>query len=354
MKVLTCFALALMVQITGDPGIPGNTPINKIQVIGSHNSYKRAVDPALFRAMMARDSTRVKTLAYAHIPIEEQLAMGLCNLEIDVYRDEKGGRYAHPAGLVLVPGQAPYDPNGEMLKPGYKVFHVPDYDFRTDAYTLKGILKELRNWSITHPDHYPVFITLEAKGGDPGSGTEELNTKAFDELDETLVKTLGKEYLLTPDEVRGQYATLENAVLHGNWPALNAARGKYLFVLDDKNVKRATYQEGHPSLKGRVLFINADPGTPEAAVMIMNNPKAPEIKELVRKGYIIRTRADSDTKEARANDRSGFEAACNSGAQIITTDYYLKSTYFDSPYQVYFEGDKKYIRLNPVNYNGKK
>lgn len=354
MKTLTCFALALTIQLGGGPAIPGNTPINKIQVIGSHNSYKRAIDPALFKAMMEKDSNRVKGLAYAHIPIEEQLTMGLCNLEIDVYRDEKGGRYAHPKGLDLVPGQAPYDPNGEMLKPGYKVFHVPDFDYRTDAYTLEGILKKLRSWSAVHPDHYPVFITLEAKGGNPGSGTGELNTKAFDELDEVLLKNLGKEYLLTPDEVRGQYATLEDAVLHGNWPTLNAAKGKYLFVLDDKSVKRATYLEGHPSLKGRVLFVNADPGTPEAAVMIRNDPKAPEIKELVQKGYIIRTRADSDTKEARANDRSGFEAACNSGAQIITTDYYLKSTYFNSPYQVYFEGDSKYIRLNPINNTGKK
>lgn len=353
MKMLTCFILVFLAQIIGGHDIPGNTPINKIQVIGSHNSYKRAIDPALFKAMMKKDSARVQGLAYAHIPIEEQLAIGLCNLEIDVYRDEKGGKYAHPKGLDLVPGQPPYDPNGEMLKPGYKVFHIPDYDFRTDAYTLEGILKKLRNWSATHPDHYPVFITLEAKGGEPGSGTEELNTKAFDELDETLVRNLGRKYLLTPDDVRGQYATLEDAVLHGNWPTLNAAKGKYLFVLDDKSDKRATYLEGHPSLKGRILFVNAEPGTLEAAVMIRNNPKAPEIKELVQKGYLIRTRADSDTKEARTNDRSGFEAACNSGAQIITTDYYIKSTYFDSPYQVYFEGDKKYIRLNPVTNNSK-
>jgi len=104
---------------------------------------------------------------------------------------------------------------------------------------------------------------------------------------------------------------------------------------------------GHPSLKGRMLFANADPGTPEAAALIRNNPKMPEIKSLVEKGYIIRTRSDADTKEARMNDRSGFIAACNSGAQIITTDYYLKSTHFKSDYIVSFEGNK-YVRLNPV------
>lgn len=352
MKAIVCFAIAF-VLLSGGPEIPDNLPINKIQVIGSHNSYKSAIDPALFKVLQEMDSNRVMVLDYSHIPILDQLDMGLGNLEIDVYRDTKGGRYAHPKGLEMVPSQAPYDPDGEMLKPGYKVLHAPDFDFRTDSYTFESLLKKLRTWSKEHPGHYPVFVTLEAKGGTgvsgmPGaSATEELDEQAFDELDECIVKYLGRKHLITPDDVRGSYATLEEAVSNGNWPTIKAAKGKYLFVLDDKDRKRATYMAEHPSLKGRILFVNADPGTPEAAVLIRNNAKLPEIKSLVQKGYIIRTRADSDTKEARMNDKSNFEAACNSGAQIITTDYYLKSTHFDSDYRVYFEGEK-YIRLNPV------
>lgn len=350
MNVSLFLAIALAVS-GGNQEIPDHLPINKIQVIGSHNSYKRAIDPALFKVLEKHDAERVKGLAYSHIPILDQLEMGLGNLEIDVYRDEKGGRYAHPKGLDLAPNQEPYDPDGEMLKPGYKVLHVPDFDFRTDSYTLESLLKKLRTWSETHPDHYPVFITLETKGGSPSApgmaATEPLTVQAFDELDQCIVEHLGREHLITPDDVRGYYSTLEEAVLAGNWPTVKAAKGKYLFVLDDRGAKRATYMEGHPSLKGRILFINADPGTPEAAVLIRNNAKLPEIKSLVQQGYIIRTRADSDTKEARANDKSNFEAACNAGAQIITTDYYLKSTYFDSDYRVYFEGEK-YIRVNPV------
>jgi hypothetical protein len=81
--------------------------------------------------------------------------------------------------------------------------------------------------------------------------------------------------------------------------------------------------------------------------MILNDANNPEITKLVKKGYIIRTRADSDTQEARRNDFSHFEAACKSGAQIITTDYYKKSTHFKSDYQVSFN-DGKYFRLNPL------
>jgi hypothetical protein len=168
-----------------------------------------------------------------------------------------------------------------------------------------------------------------------------------------LEEGLGKEHLITPDMVRGQYATLESAVLSGNWPTLKAARGRFLFILDDHDRKRDMYIAGHPSLKGRVLFVNAEPGTPEAATMIRNNPTEPGIKSLVEKGYIIRTRADSDTREARMNDRTDFIAACNSGAQIITTDYYRKSTHFKSDYVVRFDGGNKYLRLNPVFERGR-
>ena len=82
--------------------------------------------------------------------------------------------------------------------------------------------------------------------------------------------------------------------------------------------------------------------------MIINNAKAAQdrISRMVKKGYMVRTRADADTREARANDRSSFEAACASGAQIITTDYYYKSTFFPSDYKVSFE-DGSYTRRIP-------
>jgi len=327
-------------------------PINKVQVIGSHNSYKKAIDPALFKLFQSKDSINASKIDYEHISLTDQLNMGLLNLEIDIYADEKGGRYAHPKGLQWAKGQPPFDPEGEMLKPGFKVFHIPDLDFRSQCLTLADGLRELKAWSMAHPDHNPVFITIEPK--DQVSKKTELTVperftkKTFDELDKTMLDSLGKDQIITPDMVRGKYQTLESAVLHDNWPTLKQARGKFLFIMDAHDKKRALYVAGHPSLKGRVIFTDAKPGTPEAATMIRNNPRDPEISGLVKKGYIIRTRSDSDTKEARINDKSEFIAAQNSGAQIITTDYYLKSTHFKSDYVVYFDGGDKYFRLNPA------
>jgi len=328
-----------------------NLPINQIQVIGSHNSYKQAIDPALFKLFQRMDSVSASKIDYEHITFSEQLDMGLRNLEIDAYADQKGGKYAHPKGLDWAKDQAPYDLSGEMKEPGFKIFHIQDLDFRSSALTLKDGLQQLKKWSQAHPDHTPIFITLEPKDDTIKragfSPPEKFTTQTFDELDQAILDNLGAEHLITPDQVRGKFNTLEEAVLHENWPTLKSAIGKFIFILDAKDEKRENYIKGHPSLKGRVLFANADPGTPEAAMMIRNNAKSLEIPQLVKKGYIIRTRSDSDTQEARNNDRSSFDAACKSGAQIITTDYYKKSTHFKSDYVVSFDGGK-YFRINPL------
>jgi Phosphoinositide phospholipase C, Ca2+-dependent len=327
-------------------------PINYIQVIGSHNSYKMAIDPLLFKLLQKDDSVEMSKIDYSHISLTDQLNMGLLDLEIDVYADSAGGKYAHPKGLDWAPGQAAYDADAVMKQPGFKVFHIQDIDFRSNCPTFRQCLQELKNWSDKNPSHNPVFITMNAKDElDKPEFTvpEKFSTNVFDKLDKEIADFLGTGYLITPDNVRGKYPTLERAVLSNNWPALKKARGKFIFILDENGTKRDAYIAGHPSLKGRLLFADAEPGTPEAAIHIMNDARRDQeaIKALVKKGYIIRTRSDSETKEARENDKSGFIAAENSGAQIITTDYYKKSTHFKSDYIISFE-DGTYFRLNPV------
>ncbi|MFB9054843.1 phosphatidylinositol-specific phospholipase C1-like protein [Formosa undariae] len=325
--------------------------INQLQVIGSHNSYKKEIEPKLYDFLEEKDTTNsMQSLQYTHIPILEQLDMGLRNLEIDVYADSKGGTYANPKGLVLVQADEAFDPNAVMETPGFKILHVIDIDFRTHYYTLDACLKDLKLWSEAHPNHEPIFITLEAKDGKVnmfGTQPEAFTTSLFTELDNALTSGLGTDKLITPDHVRGEYETLEQAVLNNNWPKLKEARGKFLFLLDDSGRKRDLYIAGHPSLNNRVMFANANPGTPEAATLFRNNPEDKSIKSLVSKGYIIRTRADAGTKEARSNDYSHFEMAKESGAQIITTDYYLPSTLFKSNYHISFKNGI-YVRKNPV------
>lgn len=353
MKILTAFLFILFQSFLYSYSPFGQVRLNEIQVIGSHNSYKQSIDPALFSYLSKRsqkDSASFSRIDYSHISLTDQLNIGLLDLEIDVYADPKGGKYSHPKGLDIVKGQPPFDPQNVMMQFGFKVLHIPDIDFRSNCLTFKMCLLELKSWSEQHPGHYPVFITMNAK--DEGLKTagftvpQKFTSSTFDSLDNEITTYLGKDHLITPELVKGTYPTLEKAVLNHNWPLVEDVKGKFLFILDETGDKIATYIKGHPSLQGRILFTNSKPHTPEAACMILNNAKKDPIRAMVKKGYIVRTRADSDTKEARNNDRSSFKAACKSGAQIITTDYYQKSTHFKSDYVISFQGNK-YVRVTP-------
>jgi hypothetical protein len=328
--------------------------INDTQVIGSHNSYKQYIDTALL-SLMLKENEKAKSLEYDNISLSDQLSLGLRSLEIDVYADAKGGKFAHPGGLDWVPNNPdrPYDPSGLMKEPGFKVLHMQDVDFRSNCLTLKNCLNELKTWSIAHPGHQPVFITMNAKDDtvfrEGFSAPEKFTGAVFLELDKAIRENLGADKLITPDQVRGDYESLEKAVLANNWPGTEEAEGKFLFILDEVGEKRAEYIADNASLKGRMLFVNAPPGTPEAAILIINDPvkELEKIQALVKQGYIVRTRADAETKEARTNDKSRFAAACKSGAQIISTDYYQKSSLFNSPYRISFDHEK-YVRNNPI------
>ena len=90
--------------------------------------------------------------------------------------------------------------------------------------------------------------------------------------------------------------------------------------MDQKRVG-PIYLEGHPGLRGRVLFTNATPGDPDAAFVMENHGSAARISSLVREGYLVRTRADANPGKAQMEDTRRRDEALESGAQIVSTDY---------------------------------
>ncbi len=330
--------------------MPDQLRLNEIQFIGSHNSYKVAIDE-LAMAQIAQDNPGAAfSLDYAHVPIDRQLSLGLRNIELDVFYDPEGGRYASPTAAAL-PGATPFDPNGEMKRPGFKVLHVQDIDFRSHCYSFVGCLEQVRHWSQANGGHVPIFVLINAKDGviDRPGFTVPLgfDGAAWDALDAEIRLVLA-DRLITPDDVRGTYPTLRQAVQAG-WPLLAEVRGKVIVVLDDSAVKKASYLSGHPSLIGRAMFADVPADESAAAIMVMNNPvkQQAEIELLVRQGFIVRTRADADTREARVGDYERLRAALASGAQMISTDYYLPDNRFGQSFHVQLpDGDK--VRCNPI------
>jgi len=304
--------------------------INQIQVIGTHNSYHAGLLPGIAKLLEQKNPEAFKGLDYAHGGLATQLDHGIRQIELDIFADSKGGRYAHPFGPKLVaeaglPADADPYADGVMLKPGFKVMHVQDIDYVSNCQPFVTCLRIVRDWSNAHPQHVPIFILVETKQDVPDdklpwTAPEPYTSATFDTLDAEIRSVFSKDEMITPDEVRGHHRTLNDAILHGAWPTLAEARGKVVFLMDQKPVG-PVYLAGHPGLRGRVLFTNATPGDPDAALVEENDGSASEIAELVRKGYLVRTRADADTVEARTNDTRRRDEALKSGAQMVSTDY---------------------------------
>ena len=304
--------------------------INQIQVIGTHNSYNQGFAPSEAKWLQARDAKSYAGLEYAHGSLASQLDGGARQLEIDIAADPQGGRYAHPRIVDLVkeaglPADPDFDPRHEMDKPGLKVIHVMDINERSNCPLFTECLQQVRAWSKAHPQHIPIFLLIENKAGStrniPNAAVAPKFTAAdFDEVDREIRSVFQPNEMIVPDQVRGSYPTLQDAVMASNWPTLGAARGKVIFLMDQRAAE-PIYTEGHPSLKGRVLFTNAAPGQPDAAFTEENDAPAAEIDALVKRGYLVRARADKETIAARTNDTTRRDELLGSGAQFISTDY---------------------------------
>jgi hypothetical protein len=327
--------------------------MNQTQVIGSHNSYKIGIEKPLMDLILSERAESIG-LDYAHIPITQQLDLGLRSLEIDVFYDPDGGRYSKPKGIDMLKAQGieakPYSSDA-MKDPGFKVLHIPDIDFRTHCSTFKVCLSDIRDWSRSHSDHLPIIITINPKSsGLAKPGFAEVipfDKKVLDALDREILDIFTVDHLITPKQVKGKNKTLRQAILDKGWPNLAQAKGKVLFVLDAGKELTELYLTGDEDYT-RPMFSDTDPHNPHAAFFVMNDPieQEKDITERVKQGFMVRTRADADTREARTKDMRRFEAAIRSGAQVISTDYYLKSLSPNKDFEIAFDG--KYSQCNPV------
>ncbi len=318
--------------------IDHNLRMNDLVTVGTHNSYKQAIEPAVMELVKRAAPNAWQGLDYTHPPLDRQLDDGARGLELDIILDPEGGRYAHPA-LRRIAG-LPEDPAyvAAMSKPGIKVLHIQDVDFRSSCESYVGCLAIIRDWSRAHRGHTPILITMntnDSKSRAPG-GVDGLpfDEAAYDTLDAEIRSVFGPDQLITPDDVRGPYPTLREAVLDRGWPKLGWARGRVFFAIDEEAPHVMAYRGARRSLEGRVCFVNTDEASPAAGYITLNEPAdVARITADVKAGFIVRTRAVADTVEARAGDTRRRDAALASGAQYVSTDYRRPETRF-SDYQV--------------------
>ncbi len=331
--------------------------LNEIQTIGTHNSYRLAPPGEILSLIRLTTPSAAEALDYSHRPIPQQFDdFNIRQLELDLYADPDGGLYSNPIGHASLPQNAATartHPNvgGAMDAPGMKVLHSPGFDYRSTVATFVAALRQIKEWSQSHPSHVPILVLVELKQSVVGPALVKpvaFNETLLDEVDAEIRSVFTDQELILPDQVRGTHETLRDAVMKNGWPRLSECRGRVWFALDNEGTLRDRYLDGHPSLRDRVLFVSVDPRHPAAAFRKLNDPikRFREIQDAVKRGLIVRTRADAETRQARSGDTRRRDRAFESGAQYISTDYPVSDPRL-TDYRVVLPGEVEY-RANPV------
>ena len=304
-----------------------NLRLDQIQVVGTAESYKLRPDNAVLGLIRMGGKQAAREVDYSLPPISAQLDADVRALAFDVAYDPNGGAYKNPAGASMAMDLLPDDYVKAMSKPGFKAIHVLDVDYRSSCLALSDCLTEVATWSRAHPRHLPIVITLrtnESKTPIPGATHPLLcDETALNALESEIRAAFTPDQIFTPDQFQGRYASQRDAAMAHAWPKLGAVRGKVIFVLDDSAAKARAYQGHRASLEGRLMFVAADQASPLAAFINTPDPVKDEarIRDAVKAGFMVITRADDDAHEARANNLARRDAAFASGAQIIRTDF---------------------------------
>jgi hypothetical protein len=279
--------------------------LNHIQVKGTHNSYH--IDPG----------QGVDEWRYTHKPLDVQFgSQGVRQIELDIYWNEE-------RKVMLVQ-------------------HIPVLDDKTTCDTLPICLQVIKKWSDAHPQHLPIFIFIEPKG------IAKIPTKqAFDTVEKDALAAFPSSRIIKPDDVRKQHPDLRTAVAADGWPTLGTSRGKVCFVLLTRGEYRTAYTDNDTSLKGKLMFVLAGLDKPYGAITAIDDPikNEQEIIDTVKKGILVRTRADAAREQAKTNDKTRLQAALRSGAHMLSTDYPAKVEGID--YVVDIPGGTP-ARCNPI------
>ncbi|HWJ97081.1 MAG TPA: Ca2+-dependent phosphoinositide-specific phospholipase C, partial [Acidimicrobiales bacterium] len=193
--------------------------LNEIQVMGTHNSFHIEPPAPELAKLSALDAEQAEQRRYTHPDLTTQLGeQRIRQIELDVFADSQGGLYSDPAFAAS-------DAEGvaAMDEPGTKVLHEQDVDYHSVCPTLVACLGEVKAWSDANPGHVPVAVNIQFKDGPlifdvPDQAVPEKWTgEAMDGLDAEIRSVFDEDQIITPDDVRGDHATLEEAVLAKDW-----------------------------------------------------------------------------------------------------------------------------------------
>jgi hypothetical protein len=195
-------------------GTPGPIALNALQVGGTHNSYHVAPLVAFHASHK-----------YTHLTLDKQLAGGLRALELDVHLGDDGV---------------------------FDVYHIAVIDQRATCTTFEACLRTVATWSDANRRHTPIFIWIEIKDDTGGSPIDDP-----EKLEETILRVFPRDRLITPDSLRGTYASPRERIMKAGWPHVDDVRGKIVFSVLNRDDRARVYTRDFKSLDGRLMFVSA-------------------------------------------------------------------------------------------------
>lgn len=288
--------------------------LNQIQVKGTHNSYKVATDycPPEWCLTMP--------------PIYDQLDLhGARTVELDVH----------------------YNADGTL-----DVYHLALLDPLSTCGKFTECLSQVKAWSDDNPGHLPIMVMVEPK--DEYDDESLKFTNRLNVIDDEILSVFDRSEIITPDDVRGDHATLREAIETEGWPTLRKCRDKVMFMMLDSDIHRTGYLNLHPNLAGATIFTRNGEGESWSSILEMSEATTPEreaaLLAAVQANYLVRTTIDEPRTTVAAFELVA-EATLRTGTQIINTDHPTENTVpeqeggafrFDIP-----EGNP--ARCNPIN-----
>jgi hypothetical protein len=292
-----------------------NLRLDQLQMIGTGASYKQRPEASVLAIIRMGGRADAEALDFGQPGLAAQLDADVRALSFDIVHDPKGGAFRHPAIANMAMTLLADDYVAAMKRPGFKVMHVPDVDYRSSCLALTDCLRQVFAWSRAHPRHLPILIILrphDEKTRIPGAVTPPaIDAAALQALEREVQTVFSGDRVITPALVRGRHASLRQAVAVAGWSRLGALRGKVMFVLEGKAAGR---------YHGALLFTA---GQADSAIAIVPDPvrDASRIAASRQSGLLVMTRADEETREARRYDTTRRDAAFASGAQIVLSDF---------------------------------
>ncbi len=305
-----------------EEALNGGIKFNELRYIATHNSYQtEAVDEhkKIYKNLSELTFGMVseKKGLFVSPTVIEQLNNGIYSLEIDIETFVR---------------------NGEI---SFTCMHNPNFDMTTSCYDFSLLLKEISMWSDNNPNHLPITIIIEPKNFFvPLEDMKFFNVDYAKAFDAALRAGLADK-LFTPADMLRDYESFGAMRAADDWCKVNDMLGKVLVLLHDCNVTEK-YIEIDPSIKSQAMFPmlrEDDVDRDCASFLLINKPdEAVEAsEEVITNGkFIVRTRADEFTSVSEEKR----ELALASGAQIVSTDYPVKTDLQDGDYYLSFNGKK--------------